>query len=194
VGTEYIFSNASTRRGTDVVRTSRLHFHFVPLAAACLLLCAQGQRNLQRPLWPTKNGEYIARSSGQIPPFPRTLAGYRSEGGKDFWGKPFPVRGTLRVFQGNDWEGLPDFPNTMNGCSAGVFMIRWRLSDPEVRVASNVRFSSKVSNGTPRTAAFGYMSGTNCEQPMFKFAGTVNKNASTLVDVYYELKFWQAAP
>jgi hypothetical protein len=38
------------------------------------------------------------------------------------------------------------------------------------------------------------MSGSNCEQPMFKFAGTVKGNKSTLVDIFYELKFWQAAP
>ena len=72
-------------------------------------------------------------------------------------------------------------------------MIRWRLSDPNVRVQSSVRFT-KDTSATMKTGSFGYMSGTNCEQPMFKFAGTVNGNKSTLVDVYYELKFWQAAP
>jgi len=45
-----------------------------------------------------------------------------------------------------------------------------------------------------KIGSFGYMSGTNCEQPMFKFSGAVNGDKSTLVDVYYELKFWQAAP
>jgi len=29
---------------------------------------------------------------------------------------------------------------------------------------------------------------------MFRFAGAADGNKSTLVDVYYELKFWQAAP
>ncbi len=82
----------------------------------------------------------------------------------------------------------------MNGCSAGVFMIRWRLSDSEVRVQSSVRFSNEDTRATTKTGLFGYMSGSNCEQPMFKFASTVNGNESTLVDVYYELKFWQAAP
>ena len=82
----------------------------------------------------------------------------------------------------------------MNGCAAGAFMIRWRLSDPEVRVESSVRFSGKDTSATTKSGSFGYMSGSNCEQPMFKFIGTVNGNSSTLVDVYYELKFWQAAP
>jgi hypothetical protein len=39
-----------------------------------------------------------------------------------------------------------------------------------------------------RKARYGYMYGTNCDQPLFKVT------ESTLVDVYYELKFWQAAP
>jgi hypothetical protein len=152
-----------------------------------------GQGSTVRPSWPEKHGEYVAASSEAIPLFPPTLGGYRFENDKDFWGRAFPSKGSIRVFQGEDWQGLHNFPNTMNGCSAGVFMIRWRLSDPEVRVQSSVRYSSKVGD-TTKTGAFGCMSGTNCDQPMFKFAGTINGNQSTLVDVYYELKFWQTAP
>lgn len=37
------------------------------------------------------------------------------------------------------------------------------------------------------------MSRRNVETPsMFKFASAVNSDKSTLVDVYYELKMWQA--
>ena len=32
----------------------------------------------------------------------------------------------------------------------------------------------------------------NCEEPLFKFAST--GDSSTLEDIYYELKFWRAAP
>ncbi len=138
-------------------------------------------------------GEYTATSSEHIPLFPRTLSGYRSEEGKDFWGNPYVTRGTIRIFSGADWEGLQNFPNTMNGCANGVFMIRWRLSDPGVRVDSTAR-NSRTSGGSVTTGAFGYMYETNCDQPLFKFAGTVNKNESTLVDIFYELKFWHAAP
>lgn len=161
------------------------------LVAALSVPHARAQRSNTLPSWPKDKGEYIATSSEGIPAFPRTLSGYRSENGKDFWDKPFPSRGTVRIFQGNDWQGLPSFPNTMNGCSSGVFMIRWRSSDPNVRVQSSVRYSKNTS-GTMKDGSFGYMSGTNCEQPMFKFGSTGDK--STLVDVYYELKFWQAAP
>jgi hypothetical protein len=167
------------------------------LAALSLVatLCAsQGQaQRSNAPTWPKDRGEYIATSSENIPTFPRTLSGYRSENDKDFWNKPFRSTGTVRIFQGNDWQGLPKFPNTMNGCSSGVFMIRWRSSNPNVLVQSSVRYS-KVTTGTTKAGSFGYMSGTNCEQPMFKFESTRNSDKSTLVDVYYELKFWQSAP
>ena len=142
--------------------------------------------------WPEKPGEYIAASSETIPPFPDTLSGFRpAEENKDFWNKPFSPRGSIRLFEGNDWEGIPNFPQTMNGCSHGVFMIRWRSADPSLPVRSSVRHSSK-SKGDEKTGAFGYMSGTNCEQPMFKIVET--PYGHTLVDLFYELKFWQAAP
>jgi hypothetical protein len=143
-----------------------------------------------KPTWPKKAGVFIATSSEAIPPFPRSLSGYRSENNTDFWNKPFTLRGSLRLFGKDEREGIPHFPNTMNGCSAGVFMVRWRSADPSVAVQSSVRYSSTVPSGTTRTGVFGYMSGSNCEQPMFK----VEVAGSHMVDVYYELKFWQAAP
>ncbi len=88
--------------------------------------------------WPSErdtDGVYVATSSETIPTFPLTLSGYRSENGRDFWGKRFVTKGTLRIFEGRGWEVIPDFPLTMNGCSAGVFMIRWRSANPDVQVA-----------------------------------------------------------
>lgn len=146
-----------------------------------------------RPPWPPDMGEYVATSSEEIPFFPSALSGYRSEDGQDFWGKPFPSRGTIRVFKGHDWQGLEQFPNTMNGCSAGRFMIRWRSSNDRVHIQSSVRHSRKTA-GSIKSGVFGYMSGTNCEQPMFRFDDSAHNDRSTLVDIYYELKFWQAAP
>lgn len=149
-------------------------------------------RRERRLAWPKEKGAYIAVSSEAIPPFPDTLTGFRPAGDdKDFWSKPFPAKGSIRVFVGNDWQGIPEFPSTMNGCSHGVFMIRWGSAHNNMGVRSSVRHSSK-SKGDEKTGMFGYMSGTNCEQPMFKFGG--RHNGATLVDVYYELKFWQAAP
>lgn len=141
-----------------------------------------------RPPWPEETGAYVAASSETIPDFPNELSGYRSESNKDFWGTAFACRGTIRIFDGNGWEGIPDFPNTMNGCSAGVFMIRWRSSSPDIPVSTTVGYSPETTSGKAKTGSFGYMYGTNCEQPLFQ---VIN---SSLVDVYYELKFWHAAP
>jgi hypothetical protein len=168
------------------------------LAALSLLAAlstphAQAQSRNAPPSWPKDRGVYISTSSESIPAFPRTLSGYRSENDKDFWNKPFHSRGTVRIFQGNEWQGLPKFPNTMNGCSSGVFMIRWRSANQNVLVQSSARYSKDIP-GTMKAGNYGYMSGTNCEQPMFKFESTRDRDKSTLVDVYYELKFWQAAP
>jgi hypothetical protein len=72
-----------------------------------------------------------------------------------------------------------------------------RFSDSlDLPVQSSVRFSAAVaSRGDIKTGGFGYMSGTNCEQPMFNFGNERKRsNGATLTDVHYELKFWQAAP
>jgi hypothetical protein len=59
---------------------------------------------------------------------------------------------------------------TMNGCSVGVFMIRWRSSDTSFHVQSSARYSGTAGSPEIKTGAFGYISGTNCEQPMFSRA------------------------
>lgn len=145
-----------------------------------------------RPLWPKNRGVFVATSSETIPLFPRALSGYRFQNNKDYWNHPFESSGSIRVFKDNGWTEIPDFPHTMNHCSDGVFMIRWRSSDPDVRVATNIGYSTDVPSATAKIATFGYMYGTNCEEPLFKFAGAGNN--STLADIYYELKFWRAAP
>lgn len=151
--------------------------------------------NILEKLWTRNYGVNTATSSEAIPSFPDILSGYRFVGeNKDFWGNSFDCRGSIRILQDNDWAGIQDFPNTMNNCSAGVFMIRWRSSNPDFSISSTVAYSEEtVSNG--KSGKFGYMYGTNCEQPLFRFEGNLNDdNYSYLVDIYYELKFWRAAP
>ena len=158
-----------------------------------LFLLGAAQSQQRRPARPKQFGAYITTSSKTIPLFPNALSGYRFEEGKDFWGKPFSSRGTIRVFKGQDWEGISKFPNTMNGCSSGVFMIRWRSAYATDRISTSaVNNAAVASKSETKPGVFGYMSGTNCDQPMFKFADS--RNDDTLVDIYYELKFWQAAP
>jgi hypothetical protein len=163
------------------------------LITLLLPLGAANSQQIRVPAWPKQFGAYIATSSETIPLFPHTLSGYRSEDGKDFWDKPFSAKDSIRIFQGKDWQGIWKFPSTMNGCSSGVFMIRWRSADPNVRVQTSTAYSPAVASRSQiKPGEFGYMSGTNCEQPMFKFADS--QDGANLVDVYYELRFWRAAP
>jgi hypothetical protein len=146
-----------------------------------------------RPPWPQTMGEFRAMSRDRIPVFPRALSGYVSEPGKDFAGKPYPIRGSVRVEDGSEWKGLRHFPRAKNGCSFGVFMLRWRLSDPAIRVYSTIDNPTK-STPNVATGAYGYMYGTMCDKPQFKFANATKPNWSNRVDVFYELKFWEATP
>jgi hypothetical protein len=164
------------------------------IVVAAVMLMTAFSAGLSSPTarspWPKNKGLYLAASSETIPVFPRALSGFRSENNKDFWDHTFTCRGSIRVFEGKGWTGVPDFPATMNGCSHGVFMIRWRSSLP---IESALGFHELTVSSGPKRGAFGYMYGTNCDQPMFKFVSTAG-NRSTLTDVFYELKFWQAAP
>jgi hypothetical protein len=168
-------------------------FKYGAAITMCILVLAHFASS---QVWPKRLGVYIAKSSSAIPVFPRVLSEYRFAGkNKDFWGNSFDTDGTTRIFEGNDWTELDKFPNTMNHCSAGVWMLRWRSANPAVRVSTgtaNNTYDQGVSNG--KTGSYGYMYGSNCEQPYFKFAHAINGNESNLVDIYYEIKFWKAAP
>ena len=141
-----------------------------------------------------KEGAFTAKSSAKIPAFPKTLRGFRSSGKKDYWGESFETSGSLRVFGGQSWEtiydGPTEFPHTMNHCSDGVFMVRWRAAYPSVKVKSAVGYLTDNVTHTAPAASFGYMYGSSCEMPLFMFA----KNNNELGDIYYEVKFWKAAP
>ena len=164
------------------------------LLVAVFVLSTAGSSS---PIWPKNRGVYIATSSETIPLFARAVSGFRpEEDNKDFWAHPFACKGSIRIFEGAGWTGIPNFPATMNGCSSGVFMIRWRSASRDIRVESTLGYYDLTVGPAikPKVGTFGYMYGTNGDQPMFKLVGTLNRNGSNLVDVYYELKFWEAAP
>jgi hypothetical protein len=191
-------------RNSPCTRRSKLR---LPVAIAISFLVTQfvlplalgaGSSSPTTPTrWPKNQGVYIAASSETIPPFSRALSGYRpAEDNKDFWDRSFASKGSIRIFEGRGWTGIPNFPATMNGCSSGVFMIRWRSASSDIPVVSTLGYYNLTvgPDVKPMVGMFGYMYSSNCEQPMFKVAGNLNGSGSTLVDVYYELKFWQAAP
>jgi hypothetical protein len=144
--------------------------------------------------WPKKMGNYIVKTGKLAPNFPLSLDKFRSEKNINYWGDRFITNGSVRIFGTEGWQMIPDFPLTQNGCSRGVFMMRWRADNDMVRVATNIGYSVEYIDTPGQIGSSGYMFGTNCEQPMFKFVGTRNDNESTLSDIYYEINFWQAAP
>lgn len=150
--------------------------------------------------WTKNDGVNIAASSAAIPAFPDSLNGFRPAGaGKDYWdnllskhNENFKIKGKVRVFEGEGWTEIYDFPHTMNNCSNGLFMVRWRTANPHINIESTVNFlPENASKG--KKGKFGYMYGTNCEEPLFRLPDN-NDNESILVDIYYEVKFWQTAP
>ena len=149
-----------------------------------MILCLFGASGNAAPhrnklYWPKKPGVYVAQSRDKAPAFPRALRQYRSESNKDFWGKDFECKGSIRVFEGAEWTGIPNFPATMNGCGSGLFMIRWRSAHPGITIASTLGFYNSRISLSPKKGTFGYMFGDNCEQPMFKFASNHKRNSST---------------
>jgi hypothetical protein len=89
-----------------------------------LALGGRSQQSAAPVEWPKDFGAYIAMSSEEIPLFPSTLSGFRSENGKDFWGKPFSTTGSIRIGQGGDWEGIWKFSKY------DEWMFSWRFYDP----------------------------------------------------------------
>ncbi len=175
------------------MKRHKLSLAILVLVALALPIVVGAQR-AGRAAWPKKDGVYLAASSGSMPEFPRTFSGYRPTGNLDYWDHklPFSLHGSIRLFEGNAWEKISDdFPITMNHCSAGIWMIRWRSANPNVRIASGIaNDANRVEY--QKTGTFGYMQSYNCEQPVFKFVAS--RDSSTLVDMYYELKLWRAAP
>jgi hypothetical protein len=144
--------------------------------------------------WTEISNVNITASGEKTPDFPVTFPQYRSaENNKDYWNTPFSWNGTIRIFEGQDWTEIGDFPHTMNHCSDGVFMMRWRSANPDVSIETAVAYSSE-NIVKSKIGKSGFMYGNNCEQPMFKFADTINNNESNLVDIYYEIMFWKASP
>jgi hypothetical protein len=145
----------------------------------------KGQSRKGRLSWPKKEGAYTATSSATIPAFPRKWSGYRRDSKSD---------GTLRVFEGQGWQTIDELSPQQSGCSGGVFMFRWRVGNPNVRVVTAIGYSTDNIYKRARAGSYGYIYGTFCEQPMFRFADNARDDGSNSVDIYYEVEWWRAAP
>lgn len=160
-------------------------------AVVVLVVIFATQLAFAQARWPKAEGVYVATTSSKIPAFPRVLSGYRAARvNHDFWGNSYDWEGSVRV--GEDWTGLDKFPNTQNKCSHGVWMLRWR-SGYGARVRTTKAWSEENAVGG-KTGAFGFMYGHNCEQPLFRIVDNSNEDMSAVGDIYFEIKFWKAAP
>ena len=141
--------------------------------------------------WPQEIGSsaeaLTTDSRGEIPSFPASIPGFIREPGLDFWNKPTNERGQVRTYGDSKWEGIHDFPNTQNGCDNGIFLIRWRATGGPVYSATG-HSPTAIHHIAEKPSAFGYMHGSNCQQPLFK-----GINPNTINNVLYEVIFWKAS-
>jgi len=101
----------------------------------------------------------------------------------------------FRAFSGQP-NYIPDFPLTMNGCGTRAMRTHWRSVGQAISVG-RVDYSDTPENATRDdatkvvTATGGWIDTGGCQQPVF----FVNSDgASTLVDVTFETRVYDAAP
>jgi hypothetical protein len=139
--------------------------------------------------WPTRDF-YSARAvavstRSAIPQFPASIPEFYRVPGRDFWNNPVSERGQVRTFGDGEWQSIHQFPNTMNGCNNGVFLLRWRSSNGPVLSAVGTSFSADFKASMP--SAYGYLYGNNCQKPLFK-----SVRSSSINNVMYQIVFFQA--
>jgi serine/threonine protein kinase len=102
---------------------------------------------------------------------------------------------TFRAFSGRP-NYIPDFPLTMNGCATRAMRTHWRSLGQEVTIGT-IDYSDTPETATQSdatkltTATSGWIDTGGCEQPVFFVS---NHAASTLVDIAFETRIFDAAP
>lgn len=124
-----------------------------------------------------------------VPPFPTSLTNYRLTAP--------PASDVIRVFQGQGW--VMALPNIMtNDCAeGGYWVLRWKVSNPDVRVTITTGLSDAGTFspvGTSLTGSTGYAFGFTCTIPGFSFASAVNGNQANLTDINVEFELWDYKP
>lgn len=124
-------------------------------------------------------------------PFPTAMDGYLPAGEDQ----------TFVRLVGEDIQGIIDFPATMNGCSHGRFVVRWRSLDPDALIEFAPVYGGTapdqlivVDGTTPQRGTAGYWeSESSCEQPSWKRVDD-GVDESAITDVTVEYQEWIAAP
>jgi eukaryotic-like serine/threonine-protein kinase len=105
------------------------------------------------------------------------------------------LSGTFRAFSGRP-NYIADFPLTMNGCATRAMRTHWRSLGQEITIGtmyySDTPDDAAESDATNlNTATSGWIDTGGCEQPVFFVPEGA---ASTLVDVTFETRIFEAAP
>jgi hypothetical protein len=136
-----------------------------------------------------KPGYAIARSvpySQSVPAFPSSISGTSRLGS---------CRTTVRLFEGDRWSYIPEWRGpSANLCYEHVWAVRWRSANPDVTVRAGAYAVPDITIERAKPGGAGYISGTSCNAPEFKFGSAINGNESNLVDVYVEWRGWTVKP
>jgi serine/threonine protein kinase len=106
-----------------------------------------------------------------------------------------PMTDTFRAFSGRP-NYIPEFPLTMNGCATRAMRTHWRSLGQKVTIG-RIDYSDTPEAATQRdatkltTATSGWINTGGCEQPVFFVP---DGTASTLVDITFETRIFDAAP
>lgn len=106
-----------------------------------------------------------------------------------------PMSDIFRAFSGQP-NYIPDFPLTMNGCGTRAMRTHWRSLGKAITVGK-IDYSDTPENAIQTdatrlaTATGGWIDTGGCEQPVFFISAD---SQSTLVDITYETRIYDAAP
>lgn len=163
--------------------------------ASCVLVSSAGPLDHPVQGFPSTSvnlspAAFPADNKKSMPKFLTNIEGYQYRPGYSWWGKPIKETGQIRTFGNDTWETIDDFPNSMNGCYNGIFLIRWRSANGPVQSA--VGFGPMAGLGyktvtiASRPSTYGYMYGTNCQLPLFKSA-----HQNQINNIAYQVKYFK---
>ena len=140
------------------------------------------------------------KQAKEMPSQPTKIKGWEYKSNQDYWGSAFKGTGEIRVFDDGKPQSVLDcmsassgciqFPATQNSCSSGIFILRWRSMNPDVQIAATTQFAGLL-NKDWKEGTKGYLIGTNCHAPLFKFHSVSNKNGSSLADIRFDVRMWR---
>ncbi|MGA9600483.1 MAG: hypothetical protein WBS22_09570 [Methylocystis sp.] len=158
----------------------------------CLAFCDFCYSDTLSPDFIQNGFTSVYAANEDIPPFPEALAGWKqTPPGRDFWGEAAKSSGVVHVGEGNnEWTHIPEFLPSQNDCDTGIFLVRWKTKDTDAAVDSGLLFATAVDD--VKSGSFGFLGGSNCHEPIFRFKATNNRRTHNNVDIIYEVRFYDS--